>query len=74
MALLWVHPSILLHIAGDHWEKRKISTLPQFLWYLKEYITDPNWDHYFQMSTDSGCFIGLSNQFIILLHFKNLII
>lgn len=59
MALLWVHPCILLHIAGDHREKRKISTLPLFLWYLTEYITDPNWDHYFQMSKDSGCFIGL---------------
>lgn len=59
MALLWVHPSILLHIAGDHFERKKMSVLPHFLWYLTECITDPNWDHYFQMSTDSGCFIGL---------------
>lgn len=59
MALLWVHPSILLHIAGDDFERKKMSMLPHFLWYLTECITDPNWDHYFQMSTDSGCFIGL---------------
>lgn len=58
MALLWVHPCILLHIAGDRFEREEWVLVPLFLWYLPEYITDPNWKHYIKMPTDLGCFMG----------------